>query len=384
MSSTGEVPSSSAAGDDVSPVSRPPPGTELTTAVSVVSPASRRQVARASARLSPSATRWATQSSVDADDADTVATDMSAAVHAPSTAAALIRCLPAPRLIVRPSCPSPNCTEGRMNVEAARIFDASRNSGVRRRISRGVNAPTSGARRKDTPMSTISPDQLPTPVPGFAAPAGSPFAAPTFATPSPVVPVPRRRANVRLVAAAVAGLVLVGGGVAAATRDSSGSATSPERPAGQTDDGGRAVPVDSVPVDSVPVATDVTDLAGVYRAAIGVDGSATTLDCLAAELDADTVAAQHVADWAAGAQLSLDEAQAAYTPFVACAPDADYLAIMVPAAVMIVGGNADEACITQILQSFGVDGRAEAYALAYADAAQFQERMYSTFTQCAL
>lgn len=237
-------------------------------------------------------------------------------------------------------------------------------------------------------MSTISPDQLPSPVQAFGAPSPTPFSAP-FAGPAGVTPpsaaTPRRRSNGRLIAAAVAGLVLAGGGVAAATRDSSGAAHANERRQEQPDrTGGDTGPTDPTnpPVDTPSSDLGPTDIARAYQAVFGVQGGANALDCVETELSVDATAARHTVDFLEGSGLSVSEAQVAFTPFVACAPDVDFLASMVPAAITIVGGRADESCVSGILQSFGVEGRAEAFALAYADAQQFQDRMFSTFAQC--
>jgi hypothetical protein len=240
-------------------------------------------------------------------------------------------------------------------------------------------------------MSTISPDQLPSPVRTFAAPgAASSFAAPAAGSPFGFVPAPAttpRRRTVQLVAALVAGLVLVGGGVAAATRDSSRPSDSTEQrrqPSGDETPAVTDPPVTDPAGNRAGTELGVDDVALAYQGVLGVQASPSSLDCVTAELAIDPAATQHVADWVGGAGLTLADAQVAFTPFVACAPDGDYLASMVPAAVSIVGGSANEACVTGILQSFGVEGRAEAFALAYADPQQFEERMFSTFAQCVV
>ena len=81
--------------------------------------------------------------------------------------------------------------------------------------------------------------------------------------------------------------------------------------------------------------------------------------------------------------MTVADAQIGFTPFVACAPDEDFLALMVPATVEVFGGAVDPLCVGTIYATFGVDGRAEARALTYADQAQFVDRLFATFSECA-
>jgi len=122
------------------------------------------------------------------------------------------------------------------------------------------------------------------------------------------------------------------------------------------------------------------EIGAAYSAVFGVVGSRASLDCVAAQIgDAGSQAVR----LANGEALSLTEAQEAFTPFVACAPNADFLALMVPATSAVFDGQVDTTCVSDILVTFGVDGRAEARAVAYADATQFVDLLYSTFVQCS-
>ena len=249
-------------------------------------------------------------------------------------------------------------------------------------------------------MSTISPDQLPIPT----QPTGQPFAQPLpqpFAQPAAqpynhagaafghvVRPQdPQRTKRTRLITMVVGGLVVLGGTAAAVAAQSSGSETTASQPrterAHDTESSTSVETRNSV--DEIATASSAIDLDQAYAMVFGVQGSPDTLDCVAAEIDrSGGELAADVADWTDGAQLSFIAAQRIFTPFAACAPTADFLAEMVPAAVAVIGGSADEACVADILTGFGIDGRAEAHALAATDADEFQARMYSTFIGCAV
>lgn len=221
-------------------------------------------------------------------------------------------------------------------------------------------------------MSTISPDQLPTPFwPGAPATTSNQTGRPAG-----------RPGRAGLISAAVAGLVLLGGAGLVAF---GGSDTSPSSTRNDERGGERGDEPDRTEAEDPDVRVTTADLDRAYAMVFGVQGSPATLDCVAGEIesDGDELAAD-VLGWADGGQLSLAAAQRVFTPFVGCAPDADFLAEMVPAAVQVVGGAADEGCITATLLNLGLEGRAEAHALAYADPGQFVDRMYSTFVGCAI
>jgi hypothetical protein len=138
---------------------------------------------------------------------------------------------------------------------------------------------------------------------------------------------------------------------------------------------------DPAPVDDTAVSRG--QIAQAYTTIFGLQASSTTIDCIAGELDADPATADGVAGWLDGTQLDAAGAQEIFTPFVACAPEDDFVSQMIAAATQIVGAAADEGCIGDLAAALSTDGRAEAIALAYADRQQFQDRMYSTFAQCA-
>lgn len=123
------------------------------------------------------------------------------------------------------------------------------------------------------------------------------------------------------------------------------------------------------------------ELSAAYSATFGVIGSAASLDCVATQMGG---AGSQTERLARGELLTFDEATAAFTPFVNCAPDADFLAMMVPSAVEALGGNVDESCVTQGFLTLGVQGRAQARALALVDLAGFASSLQNLFSGCML
>ena len=109
-------------------------------------------------------------------------------------------------------------------------------------------------------------------------------------------------------------------------------------------------------------------------------GSATTLECVNSEIGLEGGQAARLAR---GEVLTFDEANAAFTPFVSCAPDADFNFGMVPVTMQLFGQQADSSCIEANLAAFAVPDRAEALALALTDPQLFGDRLFSYFQPCA-
>jgi len=122
-------------------------------------------------------------------------------------------------------------------------------------------------------------------------------------------------------------------------------------------------------------------LATAYSVAFGVSASATSLDCVAEQIGSG--GGSQAERLARGEALTFEQAQQAFTPFVACAPDSDFLTLMVPAAVEAFGGQVDESCVANVFLTFGVAGRAEARALAWTDTDEFVGRLQATFLDCS-
>ena len=127
-------------------------------------------------------------------------------------------------------------------------------------------------------------------------------------------------------------------------------------------------------------ALTTAELDAAYTAVFGVRGSATTLECVNSEIGLEGGQAARLAR---GEVLTFDEANAAFTPFVSCAPDADFNFGMVPVTMQLFGQQADSSCIEANLAAFAVPDRAEALALALTDPQLFGDRLFSYFQPCA-
>lgn len=200
-------------------------------------------------------------------------------------------------------------------------------------------------------MSHAPASQLPTPI--------------TFAPAPAQAPAPRRSAK-WLVAAAAAVAVGVAGW-AALRDDKDGGSKDVASPAATNGSAGNG-------------SITREELSAAYTSTFGVVGSSTALDCVAAQMGGAGSQAERLAR---GELLTFAEATQAFTPFVTCAPDADFLAMMVPSAVEAFGGGVDQECVTQGFLGFGVQGRAEARALALVDLAGFASSLQATFVDCS-
>ena len=192
----------------------------------------------------------------------------------------------------------------------------------------------------------------------------TPAPAPLLPTPITFTPSPRR--NSGWLAAGVAALAV---GVVGwlAVSDDGGDGSNIAAPAVTAGSAGNA-------------SISREELSAAYSATFGVTGSAPTLDCVATQMGGAGSQAERLAH---GELLTFAEATAAFAPFVSCAPDADFLVMMVPSAVEAFGGDVDEACVSQRFLTFGGQGRAEARALALVDLAGFAYSLQATFADCA-
>ncbi len=198
-------------------------------------------------------------------------------------------------------------------------------------------------------------DQLPTPI--TFAPVPAPVPAPA----GPATRRPRRSAM-----ALVAGVAVVAAGIAGWRASQ--------------DDGKGVAPTAT---DGVAGSGSITnaELSAAYSATFGVAATQPTLDCIAGQIGGAGSQADRLAR---GERLTLAEAEQAFTPFMSCAPDADFLTLMVPAAVQALGGSADDTCISDYFLTFGVAARAEARALALVSSSDFAASLQSTFAGCVI
>ena len=156
---------------------------------------------------------------------------------------------------------------------------------------------------------------------------------------------------------------------------------------------GRLGSDDDTSATTTSVQTNVTDgsvgnntvsrdqLADAYAVTFGVPATAAALDCVAQQIG--NGGGSQAERLALGEQLTFEQAQQAFTPFVACASDADFLTLMVPATVGAFGGQIDESCVASVFQTFGVAGRAQARALAWTDSAEYVRQLQATFVDCS-
>jgi len=260
-------------------------------------------------------------------------------------------------------------------------------------------------------MSRISADQLPTPftagLPDRSSmnwvPAAPPPTAPSPATfggapqQSPQGQRPPKRSLAVLVIGGVAVLALGGLSASAIGGDDRDPATTTHDRRDDTAETDDADPTDADPTDveTADVETaDVTDpstaaagegltrdeVASAYALVFGVTGSPETIDCVASGIGTGSDAVRLVR----GEALDFTHAESGFEPFVACAPDGDFLVLTVAAAAQVFGGQVDQACASQVLVSLGVADRAALHALALVDPDQFASQLYSLLNQCAI
>jgi hypothetical protein len=247
-------------------------------------------------------------------------------------------------------------------------------------------------------MPRISPDQLPTPFTPAPPPEWPPAPAwpptpPAHAAPPVMVALQRHgpgangRPKRSVAVLALSGLAVVAlgalgawaiGGDDGSRRDDLLERDEDRDEPDTTDRVDDTIAVDAGADDGSTLSG--TELDAAYATLFGVVGSPATLDCVAAQMAGNDDALR----LAQMASLSVTEAQSGFTPFVACAPDADFLALIVPATVEVLGSSADANCIGSIYLTFGIEGRAEARALTYADQQQFIDRLLVTFGQCVV
>lgn len=155
-------------------------------------------------------------------------------------------------------------------------------------------------------------------------------------------------------------------------------ASSDNRDSGN-DDSGNDSSGDGGSAGNATLSDDQLDAA--YVTIFGTPGSGSTLDCIARAVGEDGGQAARLAR---GEMLTFPEAQAAFTPFVDCAPDVDFLAGMVPATLQALNQPADQTCIEENLAMFNVADRAEALALALTDIEGFSNALMTYFLPCTL
>ncbi|MCB0998769.1 MAG: hypothetical protein KDB40_05675 [Acidimicrobiales bacterium] len=274
-------------------------------------------------------------------------------------------------------------------------------------------------------MSTLRPDQLPTPTAAPAAqPAVLPLAAEWGAAPMPVAPSPAvptqvspagapgtatnpvasaaRRYLVRkaaaaglavaIVAVAGAAMTLRGSGAEAADRDRDTQVGDRDERDDRDDDpatsegGWLDEPADDPSDDpsddpGVPAGNASIDVAAAYAAVIGFAPSADTVDCVSEAMQPVIADVQAVVD---GTATTYAQVQSAMTPFAECAPAADFDAAVIAGAAQVMQGlQLDQMCAQSVVDTFTLADRVGILTDAYADPQNFVQKLSNTFGGCA-
>lgn len=127
-------------------------------------------------------------------------------------------------------------------------------------------------------------------------------------------------------------------------------------------------------------ALTTAELGSAYVAVFGVQADSTTLSCISQQLGTEGGQAARLAR---GETLTFEEASAAFTPFVSCAPDADFTAGVVPTVMSLFEQQADASCIEGNATALGTTDRSAALALALTDPTAFAEQLTDYFVPCA-
>ncbi len=250
-------------------------------------------------------------------------------------------------------------------------------------------------------MGTTPTDQLPRPIRQIAPPPppiGRPVGlqqsrpAQTAVRPAAAPPGGRARRTSILVGAFVA-VLAIGATAAKVGSAGDGAETAQERARAERraerEQGG-----DSEPAPDDTSSTDdgggngtagngtltVDDVSTVYTFVLGVTPSNSSLECT---IDNLGTAYDGVARLLAREILDQATAQQTFVPFLGCAPDADFLFTLAPAATTAVGGSADQTCVVNGLTSMTVADRAALLALAYVDTIGYTDWLATSFSGCA-
>ena len=248
-------------------------------------------------------------------------------------------------------------------------------------------------------MSTIAPHQLPTPsqipAPG-AAPAAPDAAGAAGRSTSALV----RRialggvAGLVVIAIGAAGLGLAGRGASADDRSSAERAERAEQEEREAEEERHeAVPGGDVPVSNpfdptadptakTPAAGNANvDVEAAYAALFGVSPAASTVGCIESAAHPVISDVQAVID---GTATSMDQVTSGLTPFASCVAIADFDAAMITKASGLVSpSRLDEVCAFSALATFTAADRLDVLVTAIVDPAEYDQRMFTTFSGCA-
>lgn len=230
-------------------------------------------------------------------------------------------------------------------------------------------------------MSTIAPDQLPTPTTVRPSVVPPPPVWNAVAQPATLHAAPATRRTIsrttRLsIVGAVLTVVVLGGAALTMGGDDTTASNSDRR--GERSD--RTDPDTTTEVDP-GTNTSSIDVAGSYQAMFGVAASAATLECLTDGVGDVESAVQSVI---AGTPSGRDEVETAMTPFAECASDDDYASMVLTLATNAVQPSSlDQQCALSVFNTFTAADRLGVLVDSYMDPNQFIQRLFDTFTGCA-
>lgn len=229
-------------------------------------------------------------------------------------------------------------------------------------------------------MSTIAPDQLPTPAQIPAQiPAQMPAQVPTQSHGLIAATVATGRTALvrRLTVVGAVGVAVLGLGAAGVGLAGGGDAGAGGAPV--TTDVDRHVGGDETGTASAGNAS--VDVAGAYVALFGVSPTADTAACIDAAAAPVIADVQAVVDGVAG---SVDQVAIGMEPFASCVAVEDFDATMLSSAANLVApAQLDESCAFSVLATFTATDRLDVLVTAATDPAQYDQRVFNTFGGCA-
>jgi hypothetical protein len=254
-------------------------------------------------------------------------------------------------------------------------------------------------------MSTIAPDQLPTPTTTPTAPLPpAPTWGPTPTSPatpaSPAGPASRSTSRRNILGAVAAVVVAAGLGAAAIGLGGGGEASARETDRrSQSDARDEGTEVANNPDDlgtssagsDTPAVTDTPatpsagnasiDIVGSYQAMFGVTPSASTLECVQTGVSSVAAQVQAVVD---GAAVSTADVAAAMTPFAECAPAQDFSGMVLTLGMQVVQPSSlDQQCALSVIDTFTATDRLSVLVESYMTPDQFVQKLYTTFAPCS-
>lgn len=222
-------------------------------------------------------------------------------------------------------------------------------------------------------MSNITANELPTPII-----VRQPMYAPVPVAPLAPVPSNGRRRVVMLAAAGLAALAIGGYAVRAQGSDSS-TTTSAAVISNSVEPTGNSTAAPTGGGSAGNSSLTAAELDNAYQYVLGVQPSTATVACLDAAIGTN---GGPIAKFAQGETLPADQAGAVFTPFATCAPDNDFLGLMLPVTMDALQQQADQACVSQGLTQLSLADRVTALQLAYSDAGQRANVFITFFEGC--